>query len=135
MEIILNVILPIGDQLKGLYKMNHPEDALQISCIKWFDLQYWHITKLLHHSPNGGFRNVREAARFKKMGVRSGFPDFILLIPRHGYGSLCIELKVGKNTQTENQQEFELMAISHGIKYVICRSFDEFKNEIEMYLK
>jgi len=114
--------------------MKHGEDILQINCIKWFDLQYRELYILLHHSPNGGLRNVIEASKFKRMGVRAGFPDLILLVQRHGYGSLCIELKSGKGKQTPLQHEWELLALSHGNKYVICRSFDEFKETINNYL-
>lgn len=31
------------------------------------------------HPPNGGYRHPREAAAFKRMGVRAGVPDLILL--------------------------------------------------------
>ena len=110
------------------------EDKLQSECVRWFDYQFPDIRKMLHHSPNGGFRNIIEASKFKKMGTRAGFPDLILLIQRKGYGSLCIEMKVGKGKQTPLQHEWELEALSNGNKYVICRTFDEFKREVESYL-
>lgn len=49
--------------------------------------------KWLHHSPNGGFRNKREAAKLKAMGVKRGFPDLTLLIKRGMWSGLLIELK------------------------------------------
>lgn len=56
-------------------KPNHPEDDLQMACCQWYDLQWGgrringeKIGRLLHHSPNGGKRSAREAARFKAMG-------------------------------------------------------------------
>src|SRR5690348_2099081 len=33
-----------------------------------------------HHSPNGGSRDIREASKFKRLGVSPGFPD--LFIPK-----------------------------------------------------
>lgn len=111
------------------------EDRLQISCVRWFDLQYHALSNMLHHSPNGGFRNIIEATKFKRMGTRAGFPDLILLVQRHGYGCLCIELKDGKKgRQSKAQHEWELNALTFGNKYVICRSFDEFQQEINSYL-
>lgn len=111
------------------------EDKLQSECLKWFRLQYSNIGKLMFSVPNGGNRNVEEAKKLKLTGVTAGVSDLILLIQNNGYGALCIEMKVGKNKQTEIQHEWELLAISHRNKYVICRSFDEFKKEIELYLK
>ena len=43
--------------------------------------------------PNGGKRNVREAARMKRMGVRAGVSDYFLPVPRGGYHGLWVELK------------------------------------------
>ncbi|OAV75921.1 VRR-NUC domain protein [Bacteroidales bacterium Barb7] len=70
--------------------MKHLEDSMQVAFFKWADMQYPNLNKLLHHSPNGGKRNATEAVRFKRMGVRAGFPDVILLLPKNGYGSLCM---------------------------------------------
>lgn len=46
-----------------------------------------------HHSPNGGYRNPIEAAKFKRLGTQPGFPDFWIPLMRKGYGGLYIELK------------------------------------------
>ena len=86
--------------------MRHIEEDIQMACVKWFDYTYPKLSKLLHHSPNGGKRNVREAARFKRMGVRAGFPDLILLYPVKMFNCLCIEMKSDKGTQTINQMEW-----------------------------
>ena len=37
----------------------YKEQALHISCVTWFDLQYQHIIQLLIHIPNGGARNFK----------------------------------------------------------------------------
>lgn len=114
--------------------MRHNEDNLQIACVSWFSLQYPSIARLLHHSPNGGKRNAREAARFKRMGVRAGFPDLILLLPSKQYSFLCIELKTKTGKQTDYQKEWQALAESNGSKYIVCRSFDEFQTAIKQYL-
>lgn len=51
------------------------------------------IRDLTYHPANGGKRNPREAAKFKKMGVRPGIPDIVLPVPSGKYPSLYIELK------------------------------------------
>lgn len=115
--------------------MNHPEETLQTNCVKWFDYQYPKYRLLLFHSPNGGKRNAREAARFKAMGTRAGFPDLILLLPNTKYGALAIEMKADKGRQSEKQKEWQSVAEKFGIKYVICRSFDEFRHIIAEYFE
>ena len=119
--------------------MTHPEDTLQESCVLWWDLTFNshpEIKCLLHHSPNGGFRNPREAARFKRMGTRAGFPD-LLLCMKSGNGKyigLFMELKAGKNTQTDLQKLYQQAVEAQGYKYVVVRSFIEFKQTVEDYI-
>ncbi|MDR0384526.1 MAG: VRR-NUC domain-containing protein [Prevotellaceae bacterium] len=107
---------------------------MQIACVRYFDYKYSELSKLLHHSPNGGKRNAREAARFKAMGVRAGFPDLILLVENAQYNYLCIELKSAKGTQTDLQHEYQKIVEKSGGQYRICRSLDDFINIIDHYL-
>jgi hypothetical protein len=111
------------------------EDSIQIACVTWFSLQYRELSRLLHHSPNGGKRNAREAKRFKDMGTRPGFPDLVLLYPASGYSLLAIEMKSPSGTQSEHQKEYQRLMEATGAKYVVCRSFDAFRKEIREYLK
>lgn len=115
--------------------MRHVEDTLQRSCVQWFDWTHPTISHLLFHVPNGGYRNTKEAARFKTMGVRPGVADLILLVPGNGAHFLCLELKVGKNSQTENQRWFQHLVTQAGGRYAVVRSLDEFITEIENHLK
>lgn len=115
--------------------MRQIESQLQIACVKWFRLRYPKLERLFFAVPNGGARNAITGARMKSEGVRRGVADLILLIPRHGYASLCIEMKTAKGRQSQSQQEFQAMAEAMGNKYVVCRSFDQFKQLIEEYLK
>jgi hypothetical protein len=55
------------------------------------------------HVPNGGTRHVREAVKFKAMGVKPGVPDILLPIPKPPFNGLAIEFKAGKNKSTEQQ--------------------------------
>ena len=112
--------------------MRHTEDYLQMQCIKWFDLQYPKI--LRHHSPNGGKRNAREGKRFKNMGTLAGFPDLFIIHGNNLYHGLFIEMKADKGKQQTTQKSFQVKVENIGYKYIVCRSFDEFKREIEKYL-
>lgn len=115
--------------------MRHEESRLQQACVRWFSLQYRDIRELLFAVPNGGYRNAREAARFKMEGVRAGVSDLILLLPRGGYGALCIELKTDTGKLTALQKEWLKKAETAGNRCVVCRSLEEFIEEVKNYLE
>lgn len=112
----------------------HLESQLQRACVKWFRLQYPQFSNLLIAVPNGGYRNVREAARLKGEGVVPGVADMLLLIPRGPYGSLGIEMKAGKGKQSDNQKQWMDSFESIGNLYAVCRSLDEFMEVVKAYI-
>ena len=85
--------------------------------------------------PNGSARNPWTAKNLKDEGVLSGAPDLVLLVPRHGYASLCIEMKKAGGRQSESQKAFQEAAKEFKNKYVVCYSFDEFQRVVEDYLE
>jgi hypothetical protein len=91
---------------------------------------------LLFAIPNGGARSKTTGARLKKEGVVSGVSDLILMLPSHQYHALCIEMKTDeKNSrQRDSQREWQLAVESQGYKYIICRTYDEFRYEVESYI-
>lgn len=115
--------------------MRQIESNLQRACVTWFRFKYPKLEPLFFAVPNGGWRNAITGARMKAEGVRRGVADLVLLIPRHGYSSLCIEMKTAKGRQSESQRQFQAAAEAYGNKYVVCRSFDEFRKEIDNYLR
>ncbi len=115
-------------------KPRHIESHLQRNCLKWFRLQYPNLRLLLFAVPNGGARNKREAGIMKAEGVTAGVADVILLKPSGGYASLCIEFKTEDGRQQPTQKEWQAAAEGAGNKYVVIRSFDAFKEEVENYL-
>jgi len=112
---------------------NKEEEHLQIDCINWFDYQYPKLQKLLFAVPNGGSRHKLEAVNLKKQGVRAGVSDLVLLYSNEQYPFLCLELKALNGKQSTEQKEFQKSVESVGGLYVLIRSFDEFKNNIEKY--
>ena len=80
------------------------EHEEQVMLIKWFDLQYPELRGRLAACPNGGQRNVIVAAKLKAEGVRPGYPDLNLLVPRHGFSGLFIELKRQKGGNLTAEQ-------------------------------
>ena len=123
-----------GVTTKARKHQGHAEDDLQMQCVTWFRLQFPKYARLLHHSPNGGRRNAREGARFKKMGVQPGFPDLVLLIASQDCHALFIELKSATGRQEDSQKEYQALVEAQGYRYALVRSFDEFKKLIENYM-
>ena len=113
----------------------HLEEDLQVRCVRWFELAYPDLALLLHHSPNGGRRNAREAARFKEMGTRAGFPDLVLLVPSGEYHYLCIEMKYGRGRQTERQRAYQQAVEANGGRYAVVKSAEEFITITKTYLQ
>ena len=115
--------------------MRHIEENTQEQCVRWFELAYPKLARLLHHSPNGGRRNAIEGARFKAMGTRKGFPDLVLFFPSKEFHALFIEMKSPKGRQQPSQKIWQRQVEWAGYKYVICRSVEDFIAEVNAYLR
>lgn len=111
------------------------ERQIQIKCVSWFRLRYPEASRVFMAIPNGSARNPWTAKNLKDEGVLSGAPDLVLLVPRHGYASLCIEMKKAGGRQSESQKTFQEAAKEFKNKYVVCYSFDEFQRVVEDYLE
>ena len=114
--------------------MRHEEEFMQMDCVKWMRYQHPREAQLLHHSPNGGRRDAREAARFKAMGTSAGFPDLILPLPQGEWAGLALELKSAKGRQSPEQKAWMERLRGAGWCYLIIRTFDEFRAAIDDYL-
>lgn len=115
--------------------MKRDESILQSECVRWF--RYQHPKETIFAIPNGGKRDVGTALRLNHEGVLSGVADLFIMRGFSGDANshgLFIEMKVGKNKQTESQKEFEVKAIANGYTYSVCYSFDEFKKTVNNYL-
>jgi len=75
------------------------------------------------HIANGELRDLRTAVKLKRMGVRRGWPDFILVPSR---GQLhCLELKREGERLTPDQEDFHLRCIRHGVPHVVAFDFGQ----------
>ena len=84
--------------------------------------------------PNGGRRDAKTGARMKYEGVTRGVADLILLVPKKGFASLCIEMKTPKGKQKDVQIEWQREAEKYRNRYVVCHSIEEFMKEVNDYL-
>lgn len=117
--------------------MQHIEDNEQILLFDWARAQSgkYPELELLHHIPNGGKRDAREGARFKRMGVKAGVPDIAFPIPRGGYHGLYIEMKSPNGKVTDHQKQWLKRLSELGYAACVCFSFEEARDDILKYLE
>lgn len=132
--------------------MNHEESNLQKQCVAWFRAQYPQYAMLLIHPINEGSGHtptdrMRQGIH-KAEGAVAGVPDLLFFMPCEyreptpsvcfvrvtGYNDLGIELKTSKGKQSQGQKNFQTMFEAAGYKYIVTRSFEEFKEEINDYI-
>jgi len=114
------------------------EESEQIALINWAHLVQvgtWHLSDVLWHYPAGGQRNLREAARFKAMGVRKGVPDLQLPIPAGDYVSGWWEIKVGTGRLSEDQIETHALLRACGHYVQTYWHWHEAAHDILRYLE
>ena len=114
--------------------MRHNESNIQIACVRWFRCMHPKLARLLFAVPNGGARNAVTGAILKAEGVVPGVADLLLLVPRNGYHGLAIEMKTRTGRQSDSQREWQQEVEAQGYCYVVCHSFDDFRNEVDAYI-
>lgn len=67
------------------------------------------------HPPNGESRSIRTGAKLKKMGVRAGAPDFIIILATGR--AACLELKGPKGTLSTAQRAWREDCRKIGVPY------------------
>lgn len=125
------------------------EGQLQIACVQWFRLQYPAFSTLFFHPKNEAESYGKKIAINAAAGVVPGVPDLILALPsiryeenigdlsphKAFYHALGIELKYGHtNQQSARQKEFQAFWEAAGYKYVLCRSLEEVKQQVDDYM-
>ena len=119
-------------------KLSSPlEHAEQVALCQWFHLQYPSLRGRLIAIPNGGHRNKATAARLKAEGVRAGVLDMFLLVARHGYHGLWIEMKRRDGVPsdvTDEQRDFIKTAQAEGYSAHVCYGWDKASEVIRIYL-
>ena len=123
--------------IKRSKQTNH-EHIEQVKVINWSKLpeikkKYPCFEMLLFAVPNGGYRSKKTARDLKAEGVKSGVSDLLLLVPSQGYHFLAIEMKHGKNKQSDNQKSFEDAVNHNGGLYRVCYSAEDAISVITFY--
>lgn len=120
-------------------KINKPktteaqEQKSLIEWAKWQEKKYPEL-KMLMHVPNEGKRSKRYGAELKRMGLKAGFPDLGLFVPRNNKHALFLEMKVGRNKCTDNQKKWIRALMEQGYEVKVCYSCEEAIQVIKKYL-
>lgn len=112
----------------------YPEFQVQCAFVTFMRTYYPDV--LMFAVPNGGKRNVRDAKRFKAMGVLAGVYDVFISEPTPVYPGLYIEFKApGRSSGTsEAQSEFKDKAEARGYKTAVYDDALEALIAVEEYL-
>lgn len=79
------------------------ESQIQHTCVSWFRQTFPRVGNLLFAVPNGGWRGARAGAKMVYEGQVRGVADLILLFPKGGKSSLCIEMKIPQTQGRERR--------------------------------
>lgn len=113
------------------------EHQEQVSLMQWSELysnQYPDL-RLLYAIANGGKRNINVARKLKAEGVKSGVPDLHLPVAVGRYHGLYIELKIGNNKPTENQERWLSDLNKQGHFAICCWGWENARDVLLKYLK
>lgn len=112
-----------------------PEQIDHINLVNWFEFQFPDLANDFHHFANERRCSAQQGRLLKRMGVKKGVPDFFLALPIDGYAGFWLELKVGKNKVTKEQQEFLSRKTQRGYLCAACWGFESAKELILTYLR
>lgn len=91
--------------------------------------------KYLFHIPNGGTRDIREAVELKAQGVKAGVPDLFLPWPTALHHGCFIEMKVGKNITSDEQEDWLTYLFGVGYHTAVCYSWTEARDVLVNYME
>jgi len=111
------------------------EQAEHINVVNWFAYQFPELADDFHHFANERKCSVQQGRTLKRMGVKKGVSDFFLAIPLDGYSGFWLELKVGKNKATPEQEAFMNRKTGRGYFCAACWGFEDAKELILTYLR
>jgi len=140
---VAQAIAKMAPALKSAFQPVPTEHEEQVALFQWAEAneaQYPSLA-MLAAIPNGGYRPMTTAAMLKAEGVKAGYPDCFLAVPRpgvngKGYHGLFLELKRSdrSNHATALQKEWIDRLSQYGYKAVVCYGAQEAIDAIKAYL-
>jgi hypothetical protein len=132
-------------------KVRHLEDGEQMALLEWSvtaripESAGLRVADFLLAVPNGGKRGIREAARFKRLGVKAGVSDLFFAYPCGEWAGLWIEMKKRRKdfrsdveataATSEVQKQFHELMFWAGYETAVCYGAEQAMEAITEYLK
>lgn len=100
-----------------------PEQALQMACTQWLEIQRRQRKLTYFAVPNGGYRRKMEAWMLQKTGTRAGIPDMVIAwLPAK---ILFVELKALHGHLTPIQKEVHEELRFFGFEVFVIKALDD----------
>ena len=115
------------------------ENQHQMLVVKWSQQEAirkkWPELKLLFHIPNERNCTPQQGKNLQRMGVKRGFPDLCLPVPRGMYHGLYIEMKTERGTPTKDQKWWGEQLQEQGYMWAVCKGWESAVSLLESYLQ
>lgn len=108
------------------------EDREQIALFTWIraNQKKYPLLGLAYHTPNGGNRDIKTAAKLKAMGTKRGVWDVYMPLPLPG---LWVEMKVGNNKLTVEQAAWRKTLSAYGHQFYVAYNWIEAARRLGMW--
>ena len=103
----------------------------QITVVEWCDAMRIPIA----HVPNEGKRSPVAGRIMKRMGLRKGFPDLFVPLPRGGFHGLFVEMKAKGGKTTKEQEEWLSLLNQQGYAVCVAVGANEGIEKIKRYVR
>jgi hypothetical protein len=103
----------------------HVEAVRLMQCVRLHEQRHPEL-QCLTAIPNGGDRHGAVAAKMKAEGVRKGYPDYLLDVPRGDFHGLRIELKrldASPSDTKPDQLAWHARLREHGYRVEVCKGW------------
>lgn len=110
------------------------ETRLQQELMAWLKREHPDAHAHTFHVPNGGGRSKAQGHNLKLMGVKSGVPDLLCILPNGNHKGLALELKIGKGRLSDSQVEWLDRFDSQGWYACSATGMEQAKLAFEIYL-
>lgn len=108
--------------------MKLSEEQEQKLVVEYLDILQTQRKVVMFTAVPQNVNNVRFAMRNKRLGVRPGFPDLIIVTPSKTF---CIEMKTKDTYPDRNQKDWAFALSKSGVPCYLAHGYNEAKRLIE----
>lgn len=109
---------------RGQAPSEHTEAVRFFRVVQMHEVRHPELLNLTH-VPMGGKRHATVAMKLKNEGVRRGYPDYLLDVPRGGFHGWRCELKAAGGYADKDQKGWHERLRAQGYRVDVCRGWEE----------